>query len=87
MLFTRLIVNLNLLAEDNGKRKTPNVEQADEAGYINVPDYLDPLINYVGNQIRFHTISGKNEIQTVCDIVAKAEQFFNNLKECQELSK
>lgn len=69
------------------KEKHQTWSKADEAGYINVPDYLDPLINYVGNQIRFHTISGKNEIQTVCDIVAKAEQFFNNLKECQELSK
>ncbi len=52
--------------------------EADESGVINVPDYLDNLINKVGMQIRFHTISGKNEVQTVCDIVAIAEKFFKD---------
>lgn len=53
--------------------------QANEEGIINVPDYLDPLINRVGMQIRFHTISGKNEVQTICDIVKAAEEFFENI--------
>lgn len=51
--------------------------QADADGIIHVPDYLDPLINKVGFQLRFHTISGKNEVQTICDIVAICEKFFN----------
>jgi hypothetical protein len=55
-----------------------NWNKADSEGNINVPDYLDKLVNYVGTQIRFHTISGKNEIQTIVDIVAKAEQFFKD---------
>lgn len=48
----------------------------DEDGTIHVPDYLDPLVNKVGMQIRFHTISGKGEVETVCDIVKNAEEFF-----------
>jgi hypothetical protein len=52
--------------------------EADENGVIHVPDYLDKLVNKVGMQIKFHTISGKNEIQTVCDIVAIAEKFFKD---------
>jgi len=51
--------------------------EADESGIIHVPDYLDPIINRVGTQIRFHTISGKTEIQTVADIVAIAQDFFS----------
>jgi hypothetical protein len=35
-------------------------------GVINVPDLLDPLLNKLGMQMRLHTISGKNEVQTVC---------------------
>lgn len=48
----------------------------DENGIIHVPDELDPLINKVATQIRFHTISGKSEEETVCDIVRNAEKFF-----------
>ena len=43
---------------------------------ISVPDELDPLINKIGMQIRFLTISGKNEVQTIVDIAAIAQKFF-----------
>ncbi len=29
-------------------------------------------------QLRFHTISGKNEAQTICDMVSIAEDFLKN---------
>ena len=38
-----------------------------------------PLLDKIGMQLRLHTISGKNEIQTVCDIVYLAEKFFTEL--------
>lgn len=50
--------------------------EPDENGIIHVPDELDPLINNVANQLRFHAISGKSEAQTICDIVFLAERFF-----------
>lgn len=55
----------------------------DEDGNINVPDELDELINKVGTQIRFHTISGKGEVQTVCDIVCICDNFFKKLHNIQ----
>lgn len=48
----------------------------DEKGNIQVPDELVPLFNKVATQIRFHTISGKNEVMTVADIVSIAQEFF-----------
>lgn len=57
---------------------------ADSDGTIHVPDYLDPLVNKIGMQIRFHTISGKNEIQTVCDMTYAAEKFFQELNAATE---
>lgn len=56
-----------------------NWNKADKDGNIDVPDYLMPLLNKVGIQLRLHTISGKNEIQTACDIVCLAEKFFTEL--------
>ena len=50
---------------------------ADEEGNINVPDHLDEMVNKVGNQILLHTISGKNQVQTIVDIVHGMEQHFN----------
>lgn len=50
----------------------------DAEGTINVPDYLDKLFNAVGMQMRFHKFSDKNEVQTIADIVYKAEQFFSD---------
>jgi hypothetical protein len=55
---------------------TENWCEADKDGNINIPDHLDKLINKVGFQLRFHTISDKNEIQTVCDIVRISEEYF-----------
>ncbi len=48
----------------------------DSKGCINVPDELDELFNSVAMQLRFHTISGKNEVMTVAHIVSNAEKFF-----------
>lgn len=56
-----------------------NWNKADKDGNIDVPDYLMPLLDKIGMQLRLHTISGKNEIQTVCDIVYLAEKFFTEL--------
>lgn len=43
---------------------------------IDVPDKLMPLFNKVGTQLRFHTISGKNEVLTVAHIIWNAQKFF-----------
>lgn len=48
---------------------------------INVPDELMPLFNKVGMQLRFHTISGKNEVITIAHIVEKSRKFFSEHKE------
>lgn len=48
----------------------------DSDGNIDVPDRLMPLFNKVGFQLRFHTISGKNEVLTIAHIVQMAEKFF-----------
>ncbi len=48
----------------------------DANGNINIPDELDVLFNKIGMQMRFHTISGKNELQTVVDMVWIAAKFF-----------
>ena len=53
--------------------------KADKDGTINVPDHLDEAVNKVGMQLRFHTISGKNEVQTICDIVYGLEAYFKKL--------
>ena len=45
-------------------------------GVIDVPDYLDGMINKVGMQLRFYRYSDKNETQTICDIVHGMEKFF-----------
>jgi hypothetical protein len=47
---------------------------------LDVPDELMPLFNKVGMQMRFHTISGKNEITTVAHIVQIAHEFFCKVK-------
>ena len=56
-----------------------NWNKAGRDGNIDVPDYLMPLLDKIGMQLRLHTISVKNEIQTVCDIVYLAEKFFTEL--------
>lgn len=50
--------------------------EADEKGNIQLPDELDMLFNKLGMQMRFHTISDKNEAQTVADMVWIAQKFF-----------
>lgn len=45
-------------------------------GIIHVPDYLDNLFNTVGMQMKFVTISDKNEVEAVAHIVEAAEKFF-----------
>jgi hypothetical protein len=45
-------------------------------GVIDVPDDLMPLFNKVGTQLRFHTISGKSEVETVAHILWNAQKFF-----------
>lgn len=52
--------------------------EPDSDGNIHVPDELDELVNKIGMQMRFHTISGKNEIQTICDMVYIADKFYKN---------
>lgn len=51
--------------------------EPDKDGNINVPDELEPLFNKLGMQMRFHTISGKNELQTVVDMTYIADIFFS----------
>ena len=46
-------------------------------GSIYVPDDLDPLINKLGMQLRFHTISGKGEVETLARMTRIAEEFFH----------
>jgi hypothetical protein len=45
-------------------------------GIIDVPDELMPLFNKVGTQLRFHTISGKTEVETIAHIIWNAQKFF-----------
>ncbi len=42
---------------------------------IDVPDELRPLFNKLGMQLRFHTISGKNEIITIAHMVQIAVEY------------
>jgi predicted nuclease with TOPRIM domain len=42
-------------------------------GVINVPDRLDKLFNRLGTQLRFHTISGKGEAETVASMTKIAD--------------
>ena len=51
--------------------------EPDDKGNIEVPDELMPLYNQIGMQLRFHTISGKNEILTIAHMVQCAQEFFN----------
>jgi len=49
-------------------------------GAIEVPDYLDPLINKVGFQVNLHLVSQViSEPEMVCRIVRAAEVFFHDV--------
>jgi len=52
----------------------------DKDGNIQIPDELDPLFHNLGMQLRMHTISGKNEVQTISDMVWIADKFFGQKK-------
>lgn len=68
------------------KQMTPEIRdftKPDGEGNIDVPDELMPLFNKVGMQLRFHTISGENEVLTVARIVYAAYKFFNTQTEQQ----
>jgi hypothetical protein len=56
----------------------------DEDGNIDVPEELVPLFNKIGMQLRFHTISGKNEILTIAHIVQQSQAFFKNMYEAKK---
>ena len=43
---------------------------------IKVPDNLVPLWNNLLTQLRFHTISGKGEVETIVSMVWIAQKFF-----------
>lgn len=60
------------------KWTVPNID-----GNIDVPDHLMPLFNKLGIQMRLSAISGKNEIQTIADMVYLAEKFFRE-NPCKE---
>ncbi len=49
----------------------------EDDGSIDVPDNLMPLFNKLGMQLRFHTISGKDEMATICSMVWIAQKFFH----------
>jgi hypothetical protein len=49
-------------------------------GVIHVPDELDPLINKIAFQLRFHTICGKGQEETICSMVAIAQKFFHEYR-------
>lgn len=51
---------------------------------IDVPDELMPLFNKIGMQIKFLTISGKNEILTIADILEGTRKFFSENKHLLE---
>ncbi len=57
----------------------------DKNGQITLPDHLDSLFNKLGMQLRFCTISGKNEILTLVHMCQMAEEYFKkpeiNLKD------
>ncbi len=46
---------------------------------INVPEQLEPLLKRVGFQMNLFKRDDKNGLQTACDIVYQAQEFFINL--------
>lgn len=46
-------------------------------GKIDMPDRLGPLIQSIGGQLKYHAVSGTEEIETACKIAFLAEKFFN----------
>lgn len=57
--------------------KSQNWNKPDKDGNIHVPEELKPLFNKLGMQLRFHSISCKNEVQTLADMTFIADEFFS----------
>lgn len=55
-------------------------------GSIDVPDELDDLFNKVGMQLKFHTISGLSELETIANICFLAQEYFNKPVKKSELT-
>jgi hypothetical protein len=53
---------------------TPN-----KKGIVQVPKALEPLVKKLATQLRLHTTSGKQEGQTVVDMVFESQLFFHQL--------
>lgn len=49
-------------------------------GSIDIPDEFMPLFNKIGMQLRFHTISGKGEVETIAHILWNAQKFFHQFR-------
>ena len=60
--------------------------EIDKDGNVELPDHLEPLFQKLGMQMRFHTISGKNELLTVIHMCQIAEEFFRKQCEGKKLS-
>jgi len=87
---TRMLELINALELEIISQSTPDLGDAEGVlrddwtavvnGSISVPDDLDKLVNSFGMQMGFHTISGKGEAETICDMVRIAEEFFHARK-------
>ena len=58
----------------------------DKEGNINVPDHLDKLVNSIGFQFRFVSLSGKNELEAICDTAFIAQKFFRAYHENKKIN-
>jgi hypothetical protein len=68
-----------VLMINNVETKIKDWTKADDNGEIHVPDQLDKLVNSIGMQFKFVSISGKNEGQAICDIAYKAQLVFTEI--------
>jgi hypothetical protein len=53
----------------------------DEDGNIHIPDELVDLVNAIALQVGSMLRSGKNEVQTICDIVSIAQEYFMEIQQ------
>lgn len=60
--------------------------QPDENGNVELPDHLEKLFHKLGMQLRFHTISGKNEYLTIIHMCQIAEEYFDELHRAKKPS-
>lgn len=58
--------------------------QPDENNQVDLPDHLKKLFHKLGTQLRFHTISGKNEFLTIIHMCQIAEEYFKELLACNK---